>query len=134
MNNSATPIGENGRKEVKVTRSNEADKLLDKFFEDLREEGYGKIDVRALVFDVPEVSIKSKVSEDGEKPRPLSDINVLENGKRDFVLEDLAKGAGINIKLADLRKVKAKADKIRKENAEKKSKDAEKTADEMDRE
>lgn len=117
MNNSDTPIGANGKKELKITKSDEADKLLDRFFEELREEGYEKIDIRALVFDVPEVAIKSKVGEDNEKTRPLSAINVLESGKRDFVLEEIAKGAGLNIKLAELRKVRAKTKQLREKKA-----------------
>lgn len=117
MNNSDTPIGANGKKELKITKSDEADKLLDRFFEELREEGYEKIDIRALVFDVPEVAIKSKVGEDNEKPSPLSAINVLESGKRDFVLEEIAKGAGLNIKLAELRKVRAKTKQLREKKA-----------------
>lgn len=120
MNNSGAPIGEKGKKELKITQSEEADKLLDKFFEDLNQEKY-KLDVRALIFDVPEVSIKSKVSEENEKSSPLSAINVLESGKRDFVLEEIARGAGLNIKLAELRKVKAKTAKLRQEKAEKKN-------------
>lgn len=115
MNNSGTPIGENGKKELKITKSDEADKLLDKFFKDSLADK--ELNIRAIIFDVPEVAIKSKVGEENEGPRPLSVINVLENGKRDFVLEEIAKGAGLNIKLAELRKVRAKTKQLRDKKA-----------------
>ena len=119
MNNSDTPIGANGN-ELKVTRTNDADKLLDKYFETLREEGYGRIDLRALVFDVPEVQLKNKGGDQEEKKNVLGDIiNVLASGKRTFELEELARGAGINIKLAELDKVKKKVDRLRTDKAQK---------------
>ena len=65
----------------------------------------------------------------------MSSITVLESGRRDFILEEIEKGAGLNIKLADLRKVKAKADKIRKEDADKKREESNTTkeTDEMEK-
>jgi len=132
-----TPTGENGKKELKVTQSNDVDKLLDKYFEDLKAEGYDKIDIRALVFDVPQVAIKGKGGDENEQsPNFVEAINVLESGKRDFVQEEIAKGAGLNIKLADLKKVKAKADKLRKEKAEEKLEESKKSSSgtEKDRE
>ena len=37
MNNSDTPIGANGKQKLKVTKSNDVEKLLEKYFEDLKE-------------------------------------------------------------------------------------------------
>lgn len=121
MSNSGTPIGANGN-ELKVTKTKEADKLLDKYFEDLRKEGYGRIDFRALIFDVPEVQLKNKGGDGEEKNPGLSNvINVLSSGKRTFEPEEIALGVGINTKLADLGKVKKKVEKLKSDKAQKAS-------------
>jgi CO dehydrogenase/acetyl-CoA synthase alpha subunit len=121
MSNSATPTGENGKQEIKLTRSDETEKLIDKFFEDLDKEQYNSLSTRCLIFDVPKENIKVQAGDDDKEQSSLSSmINVLESGKRDFVLEELEKGAGINLKLAELRKVKAKVEKIKKEKVESK--------------
>ena len=110
MNNSDAPTGGNGKKELKVTKTNEADDLLNKYFEDLENEGYGKIQIRALTFDVPEVSIKTLGGDEEEERPGLSDvINVLSSGQRTMELEEIANGLRASAKLADLENVKAKA-------------------------
>lgn len=123
MSNSGTPIGENGRGELKVTRTNDADKLLDKYFEDLKREGYGKIQIRALTFDVPEVAIKSKGRDEEEKTSRLSDIiNVLDARKREIDLKELLEATAALVKSADKEKVADKVKKIKAEKAAKKEK------------
>lgn len=67
MNNSETPTGANGKKELKVTKSAEVENLLDEFFEDLREEGYGKIHINCLTFDVPPERTQGALKEEGVK-------------------------------------------------------------------
>ena len=123
----------NGKKELKVTRTEEAEKLIDEFFDKYIEESDKYTDTtrdaeedikyvlstHALTFKTRDENVKSQLGDDdAEKGQSfVSSINVLESGKRDFILEEIAKGAGINIKLADLDKVKRKTDKIKKENA-----------------
>jgi len=124
MSNSENPIGENGRKEIKVNKTEDASKLIDKYFENLNEKDYGKIEVRALAFDVPEVSIKKKTEEqDGKYAGISSVINVLESGKREMILEEIKNGASITAKSAAIEKVKAKVEKL-KEKEEKKTSSA----------
>lgn len=118
MSNSDTPTGANGnKKELKVTRTNEADKLLDKYFEDLRKEGYDKININALVFDVPEVNIKSKVGDEEETRNNLGDIiNVLESGKVSIELQRFLEAVVSKTKSAPKSKVEKKVNKIKEEN------------------
>lgn len=52
MNHSGAPIGEKGRKELKVTEG-EVDDLLTAYFADLKEEGY-RIDFRVMSYMVPQ--------------------------------------------------------------------------------
>lgn len=141
MNNSDTPTGGNGRKEMKITRTNEADKLLENYFENLREEGYGKIDIRALVFDVPEVAIKSKGGDENEQKPGLSEIiNVLSNGKRTFELDELTNGVRAAMRLTSLDKVKEKVKQLKEQKQAKKEENkksvskTEKPNDSMERE
>ena len=125
MNNPETPIGANGINELKVTRSNDADKLLDKFFEDLRKEGYGKIDIRALIFDVPEVAIKSKGGDEIEEHAGLSNVmNVSESGRRGFEAVELMNGLRAAARTVDLDKVKARTKQIKEQKAKDKQKSA----------
>lgn len=130
MNNSDTPTGGNGKKELKVTKTNEADDLLNKYFEELEKEGYGKIQIRALTFDVPEVSIKTLGGDEDEERQGLSDvINVLSSGQRTMELEEIANGLRASAKLADLEKVKAKTKALKdKRLKEKESQDKKKTS------
>ena len=116
MSNSGAPIGENGRKELKVVESNQVEELLEKYFADLNKEGYGKIDIRAMAFDVPEVSLRVKGVDDSEKDAGIgSSINVLSSKGIEVKLEELLNAIAKPIKLADLKKVKAKVDKIKAE-------------------
>lgn len=135
----------NGKKEIKklkVTRTDDdkVTKLIDKYFEDYIENSdkYADLSVdaeetiknvlstHALTFKTKDENVKSQLGDDDtEKAQNfVQAIDVLESGKRDFILEEITKGARLNIKLADKDKVKARADKIRKENAEKKAKEA----------
>lgn len=124
MSNPDTPTGGNGKKELKVTRTKEADDLLDKYFEDLKKEGYGKIQIRALTFDVPEVALKSKGGEDKEEHVGLSDvINVLTSAQRTIELEEIANGVKASARLADLEKVKMKTKQIKEKKLETKQKE-----------
>lgn len=117
MSNSDTPTGANGNKqELKVTRTNEADKLLDKYFEDLREEGYEKINIHALIFDVPEVNIKSKVVDEENSKNKLGDvINVLESGKASIELQKLLDAFLSKTKSAPKSKIEKKINKLKEE-------------------
>lgn len=123
MSNSGAPIGENGRKELKVLESDQVEKLLEAYFEGLGKEGYGKIDIRAVTFDIPEKTLKTKGRDDNEKSSGLgSVINVLSSKGVEMKLEDLMNALSKPIKLADLKKVKAKADSIRKQKVDEKAK------------
>ena len=141
MNTNTSTEG-NGREELKVTKTNDAKKLIDNYFAkfieeydkypDLsRKEHYDEdieyvLSTHGITFKASEQSVKTQGGDENENGQSfVRGINVLESGKRDFVLEEIARGAGLNIKLADLRKVKAKADKIRKEDADKKRKETE---------
>ncbi len=120
MNNPETPIGANGKKELKVTKSNDADKLLDKYFEDLEKEGYGRIDLRALVFDVPEVAIKSKGGDEIEEHTGLNNVmDVSESGRRTFDAVELMNGLRAAARTVDLDKVKAKVRQLKEQRANK---------------
>lgn len=149
MNTNTSTEG-NGRKELKVTKTNDVKKLIDNYFAKYIEEQDKYIDLsrnaeedikavlstHSITFKASEQSVKTQGGDENENGQSLvSGINVLENGRRDFILEEIAKGAGLNIKLADLRKVKAKADKIRKEDADKKREESNTTkeTDEMEK-
>ncbi len=149
MNTNTSTEG-NGRKELKVTKTNDAEKLIDNFFAKFKEE-YGKypnlsrkghydedieyvLSTHGIIFKASEQSVKTQSGDENESRQNfVSGINVLVNGKRDFVLEELARGAGLNIKLADLRKVKAKTDKIRKEDADQKREESKIEKDDMEK-
>lgn len=120
MNNPETPIGANGKKELKVTKSNDADKLLDKYFEDLEKEGYGAIDFHAIIFDVPKVSIKSKGGNEAEEHSGLSEVmNVFEGRRRGFEAAELLDGLRAAARTVDLDKVKEKVKQLKEQKAKK---------------
>lgn len=148
-----TSIEGNGKKELPVTQTNDADKLLDKYFEEYVN-GYDEIDFdqsnndnfikigendeyeyvlsdHVLTFaTAKEQSIKTLGGDDNENGQEfISNIEVFASGKNDFVQEDIKKGVGLNTKQADLDKVKAKAETIRKKDAEKKRNKSKETAD-----
>lgn len=117
MNNSDTPTGENGRKELKVTKSNED--LLQKYFEKLEKEGYGKIHLNCITFDVPPEKIQGPVKD--EETQGFEEvINNPEPGRKTF--DPLQINAGVRVRegKADQKKVKAKVEQIKKRNLEKK--------------
>lgn len=134
MNTNTSTEG-NGKKELKVTKTNEADKLIDEYFGkyfDIAEPEeasvyYYTLSTHALSFETKDQSIRTQGGDDSkENQNFVSAINVLESGKRDFVLEEIAKGATANVRLADLKKVKVKVAKLKKEKEEKKNPSTEK--------
>ncbi len=120
-----TPIGENGSKELKVNKRDDVDKLINKYFNDVEN---SRFMVRALVFDVPPIAVRAKGGDENEQtPNIIGAINVLENGKRDFVLDEIARGAEISLKFGkDKSEAYKKASKKAKEEGKKRQEKSDK--------
>lgn len=130
MSNSGAPTGENGRKKLNVVESDQVEKLLEAYFEGLSKEGYGKIDIRTVAFDVPAENTKTIGGDDVERSSGLASvINVLSSKGVEMKLEDLMNALSKPIKLADLDKVKKKVAQLKKEKSEKSKTTTEKPTD-----
>lgn len=101
MSNSGAPIGESGRKELKVVESDQGKELLEAYFEELREEGYGSIQIKCMTFEVPKMRDKNSEL-----------INVIGRGAK---VEKIAliEGAAKRINSAPKGKVAAKVNQIK---------------------
>jgi len=151
MNTNTSTEG-NGKKALKVTQTNDANKLINKYFEEFINEYRNKpktaikernatedieyfLSTHSIIFKASEQSTKTQGGDENENGQSFaSSIDVLESGKRDFIPEEIANGVGLNMKRADLRKVKTKADKIRREDADKKREESNtKETDEMEK-
>lgn len=106
MNNSETPTGANGKKELKVTKSEEVENLLDQFFEDLDKEGYGKMHIDCLTFDVPPERIQGALKKVGVRSFEEV-INNPEAGRKTY--DPLQINSGKAVKTGDKTKKNAKA-------------------------
>lgn len=119
MNNSGTPTGESGRKELKVNKSVDADKLLDKYFEDLEKEGYGKIHINCITFDVPPEKIQSALKKSGIRSFEEV-INNPEPGRKTFDPLQINAGPRVKEGKANKDKVTKKVKQIKENNLAKK--------------
>lgn len=118
MNNSETPTGANGKKELKVTKSADVENLLDQFFEDLDKEGYGKIHINCLTFDVPPERVQGALKEAGV--RNFEEVIHDPEGKS-TPIDPLQINAGRSIKTGDKTKKNEKAYDKARANAKKQS-------------
>lgn len=109
MNNPEVPTGTNGKNELKITRSDDVENLLDKFFE---EQGPEKIHINCLTFDVPAEKIHAAMQQAGVKSFDEV-INNPDPARKTFDPLQINAGPRVKEGKADKRKVKTKVDQIK---------------------
>lgn len=115
MNNPEVPTGTNGKNELKITRSDDVENLLDKFFE---EQGPEKIHINCLTFDVPAEKIHGDIK-DAETQNFEEVINNPDPARKTFDPLQINAGPRVKEGKADKNKVKAKVDQLKQRKLEK---------------